>query len=75
LRHATSDPMILGKRIYVFIIGGVTRSELRVAHKLTKKLKRQVVLGSTSVDDPHQFITKLKLLTAYGDLSLDDLEI
>jgi len=32
-------------------------------------------LGSTRVDDPHQFITKLKLLTAYADLSLDDLEI
>lgn len=75
LRHATSDPMILGKRIYVFIIGGVTRSELRVAHKLTRKLKRDVVLGSTSVDDPHQFITKLKLLNAFADLSLDDLEI
>ncbi|KAH9328210.1 hypothetical protein KI387_000318, partial [Taxus chinensis] len=57
LRHATSDPKVLGKRIFVFIIGGATRSELRVAHKLTEKLKREVVLGSSSVDDPHQFIT------------------
>ncbi|XP_057827206.1 SNARE-interacting protein KEULE isoform X1 [Cryptomeria japonica] len=75
LRHATSDPKILGKRIFVFVIGGATRSELRVAHKLTQKLKREVVLGSSSVDDPHQFITKLKLLTVFEDLSLDDLDI
>uniref|UniRef100_A0A0D6QYN7 SNARE-interacting protein KEULE n=1 Tax=Araucaria cunninghamii TaxID=56994 RepID=A0A0D6QYN7_ARACU len=75
LRHATSDTKILGKRIFVFMIGGATRSELRVAHKLTEKLKREVVLGSSSLDDPHQFITKLKLLTAYENLSLDDLDI
>lgn len=67
--------MILGKRIFVFIIGGATRSELRTVHKLTEKLKREVVLGSTSLDDPHQFITKLKLLGDVEDLSLDDIHI
>jgi len=75
LRHATSDFKILGKRIFVFIIGGATRSELRTVHKLTEQLKREVVLGSTSVDDPHQFITKLKLLGDVEDLSVDDLHI
>ncbi|RWR90958.1 SNARE-interacting protein KEULE-like protein [Cinnamomum micranthum f. kanehirae] len=73
LRHASSDLRKMGRRIFVFIIGGATRSELRVAHKLTTKLKREVVLGSSSLDDPPQFITKLKLLTA--DLSIDDLQI
>lgn len=75
LRHAISDPKILGKRIFVFIIGGATRSELRTVHKLTEQLKREVVLGSTSVDDPHQFITKLKLLGDVENLSVDDLHI
>lgn len=75
LRHATSDPKILGQRIFVFIIGGATRSELRTVHKLTEQLKREVVLGSTSVDDPHQFITKLKLLGDVENLSVDDLHI
>lgn len=28
LRHAVSDPKINGKRIFVFIIGGMTRSEV-----------------------------------------------
>ncbi|KAK9270270.1 hypothetical protein L1049_025847 [Liquidambar formosana] len=74
LRHASSDFKKMGQRIFVFIVGGATRSELRVCHKLTTKLKREIVLGSSSLDDPPQFITKLKLLTAH-ELSLDDLQI
>ncbi|CAH9111953.1 unnamed protein product [Cuscuta epithymum] len=74
LRHASSDLKKMGQRIFVFIVGGATRSELRVCHKLTTKLKREVILGSSSLDDPPKFITKLKLLTA-NDLSLDDLQI
>ncbi|OWM64946.1 hypothetical protein CDL15_Pgr028664 [Punica granatum] len=60
----------MGQRIFVFIIGGATRSELRVCHKLTAKLRREVVLGSTSCDDPPQYITKLKLFGEV-DLSMD----
>lgn len=29
LRHAVSDPKINGKRIFLFVIGGMTRSEVR----------------------------------------------
>ncbi|KAG2658215.1 hypothetical protein PVAP13_1KG159500 [Panicum virgatum] len=57
LKHASSDFKKLGQRIFVFVIGGATRSELRVAHKLSSKLKREVILGSSSLDDPPQFIT------------------
>ncbi|XP_040987049.1 SNARE-interacting protein KEULE-like [Juglans microcarpa x Juglans regia] len=74
LRHTSSDFKKMGQRIFVFIVGGATRSELRVCHKLTTKLKREVVLGSSSLDDPPQFITKLKMLTAH-ELSIDDLQI
>ncbi|KAL9406327.1 hypothetical protein Peur_003299 [Populus x canadensis] len=74
LRHASSDFKKMGQRIFVFIVGGATRSELRVCHKLTSKLQREVILGSSSLDDPPQFITKLKLLTA-NELSLEDLQI
>ncbi|XP_048547327.1 probable protein transport Sec1b [Triticum urartu] len=62
LRHASGDFKRLGNRIFVFIVGGATRSELRVAHKLTMKLKREIVLGSSSIDNPPQFISKLKAL-------------
>ncbi|XP_028762579.1 SNARE-interacting protein KEULE [Neltuma alba] len=74
LKHTSSDFKKMGQRIFVFIVGGATRSELRVCHKLTGKLKREVILGSSSLDDPAQFITKLKMLTSH-ELSLDDLEI
>ncbi|CAJ1949836.1 unnamed protein product [Sphenostylis stenocarpa] len=62
LKNVTADFKKMGKRIVVFIIGGATRSELRVCHKLTTKLKREVILGTTSMDDPPQYLTKLKLL-------------
>ncbi|KAJ8767662.1 hypothetical protein K2173_018220 [Erythroxylum novogranatense] len=74
LRHTSSDFKKMGRRVFVFIVGGATRSELRVCHQLSSKLQREIVLGSTSIDDPPQFITKLKLLTAQ-ELSLDDLQI
>ncbi|ANM57905.1 secretory 1A [Arabidopsis thaliana] len=63
LKSASTEFKKLGQRIFVFIIGGATRSELRVCHKLTSSLRREVVLGSTSFDDPPQYITKLKLLS------------
>lgn len=74
LRHASSDLKRLGRRIFVFIVGGATRSELRVCHKLTGKLNREIILGSSSLDDPAQFIRKLKMLTTH-ELSLDDIQI
>ncbi|KAI3940925.1 hypothetical protein MKW92_036156 [Papaver armeniacum] len=61
--YGSSDFKRMGKRIFVFIIGGATRAELRVCHKLTEKLRREIILGSSSLDDPPQFITKLKMLT------------
>ncbi|WOK92926.1 SNARE-interacting protein KEULE-like [Canna indica] len=63
LRNVAADFKKMGQRIFVFIVGGATRSELRVIHTLTSKLKREVILGSTSIDDPPKFITKLKMLT------------
>ncbi|XP_047976499.1 protein transport Sec1a-like isoform X2 [Salvia hispanica] len=64
----------MGQRIFVFIIGGATRSELRICHKLTAKLRREVILGATSFDDPAQYIEKLKLLSN-KEVSISDLKI
>ncbi|XP_027906316.1 protein transport Sec1a-like [Vigna unguiculata] len=62
LKNVLTDFKKMGKRIFIFIIGGATRSELRVCHKLTTKLKREVILGTTSMDDPPQYMTKLRTL-------------
>ncbi|KAM0853918.1 hypothetical protein ACQ4PT_050756 [Festuca glaucescens] len=48
--------------------------QLRAAHKLSSKLKRDIILGSSSLDDPPKFITKLKMLST-KELTLDDLQI
>ena len=69
-KHSSSDFKKMGQRIFIFIVGGATRSELRACHKLTSKLRREVILGSTSLDDPATFLTKLKLLTALDDLQI-----
>ncbi|KAI3756838.1 hypothetical protein L1987_56661 [Smallanthus sonchifolius] len=57
----------MGQRIFVFIIGGATRSELRVCHKLTAKLKREVILGSTSIDDPPQYLSVIVLSSLFNE--------
>nr|GME17767.1 protein transport Sec1a-like [Ipomoea batatas] len=56
LRSASVDFKNMGQRIFVFIVGGATRSELRACHKLTTKLRREVVLGTTGMDDPPQYL-------------------
>ncbi|CAH2056697.1 unnamed protein product [Thlaspi arvense] len=59
--NVSTDFKKMGQRIFVFIIGGATRSELRVCHKLTTKLRREVVLGSSSIDDPPQYLTDSRI--------------
>ena len=47
------------RRIVVFVVGGVTRSEIRVAHKLSARLGRDIILGGTSADIPSTFVKGL----------------
>ena len=43
----------------VFVVGGITHSEMRVAHNLTKKSGRDIVIGGTSLDTPKTFLSNL----------------
>jgi syntaxin-binding protein 1 len=43
--------------IYCVVTSNVYFFQLRAAHTLTSKLKREIILGSSSLDDPPQFIT------------------
>lgn len=47
------------RRIVVFVVGGITRSEIRVAHKLSTRLGRDIILGGTSADIPSTFVKGL----------------
>ncbi|CAN6867897.1 hypothetical protein Bca4012_043683 [Brassica carinata] len=75
LGRASSGFKKKGQRIFVFIVGGATRSELRVCHKLTEKLDREVILGSSSFLDPQTFLTKMKQINEEEEISLDDIDI
>jgi syntaxin-binding protein 1 len=63
-----SDPRASGRRLVVFVIGGVSRSEMRVVHQLSKSLSKDIVLVSSSVDNPSQFIDKLSRLSTVEGL-------
>uniref|UniRef100_A0A0E0G8D1 SNARE-interacting protein KEULE n=1 Tax=Oryza nivara TaxID=4536 RepID=A0A0E0G8D1_ORYNI len=72
LKHTSSNSRKLGQRLFVFVIGGATRSELCAAHKLSSKLKREIILGSSSLDDPPQFITESMEKTSEEELVVSD---
>ena len=52
------------RRLIVFIVGGMTRGELREAHALSQALHREVIVGSTSIETPASFVEKLAALGA-----------
>ncbi|PNW76570.1 hypothetical protein CHLRE_11g467699v5 [Chlamydomonas reinhardtii] len=57
-----------GRRLVVFVIGGATRGEMRIAHTLSSQLNRDIILGSTSVNVPTNFIDLLyNLIPEHGD--------
>ena len=51
-----------GGKIFVFVAGGMTYSELRSAHRLTAKLGRDVFIGGTDVQTPEKFLRQVMSL-------------
>ena len=49
----------VGRRLIVFVVGGVTRGETREAHVLSRALGRDVIIGGTDVFSPEQFVRRL----------------
>jgi len=48
-----------GSRIVIFMLGGVTYSEIRAAYEVTKLAQREVLIGGPSVCVPRDFLTAL----------------
>ncbi|PVU96800.1 hypothetical protein BB559_002255 [Furculomyces boomerangus] len=48
--------------IIIFMVGGVTYSEIRTIYKLSKKLKKNIYIGSTHITTPRDFLEDLKTL-------------
>eukprot|EP00271_Cylindrocystis_brebissonii_P009729 TRINITY_DN2487_c1_g3_i1.p1 TRINITY_DN2487_c1_g3~~TRINITY_DN2487_c1_g3_i1.p1 ORF type:complete len:651 (+),score=183.48 TRINITY_DN2487_c1_g3_i1:829-2781(+) len=51
-----------GRRIFVFMVGGMMRAELRVAHLLSQDLNREIILGSSSLETPTRFLENVRQL-------------
>ena len=49
-----------GRRPIVFVLGGLTYSELRSMHELSRSLGREIIVGSTDMLTPQGFILALK---------------
>ncbi|GJS70700.1 protein transport Sec1a [Tanacetum coccineum] len=68
--NTSTDFKNMGQRIFVFIIGGATRSELRVCHKLTAKLKREVILESEDAFCESMTLDVLRWYVGVGQLEI-----
>ncbi|KAG0315872.1 vacuolar sorting protein VPS33/slp1 [Dissophora globulifera] len=55
-------PNVKGSRLLVFIAGGVTYSEIRAMHELCHSLGRDIIIGSTHIITPRQFVHSLRYL-------------
>ena len=63
---ASNLPSFTGPRLIVFILGGVTHSEVRHVYRVSARLKRQVVVGSTTINSPTATLDALTELATGG---------
>ncbi|KAF9963764.1 vacuolar sorting protein VPS33/slp1 [Mortierella alpina] len=56
-------PNVKGSRLFVFIAGGVTHSEIRAMHELCHEMGRDIVIGSTHIITPRMFVYSLRAIT------------
>ncbi|KAJ6247279.1 protein rop [Anaeramoeba flamelloides] len=57
-----------GGRVYLFIVGGITYSEMRIAYEISKLFKREVIIGSNHIFKPEEFLEAVKDLKPPEDL-------
>ena len=70
--HAPSPVACLqGRRLFVFIVGGVAYNEMRCAHRLSTRLGRDIFLGGTSVETPARFMRNVLDLSTASHLALE----
>jgi len=55
-----------GRRLIVFVVGGVCHAEVRAAHVLSQQLGRDILLGSTGVVCPSTYLRQLGALRQGG---------
>jgi len=61
-KKADKGTSFAGSRQIVFMIGGLCYSELRAVHETTKKCEKEIVVGSTNLINPEDFIENVMSL-------------
>ena len=51
------------RKLVVFVIGGITRSEMRWMHKKGLEMQRDIIIGSTAIVTPETFVEQLAGIT------------
>ncbi|KAJ1980175.1 syntaxin binding protein 1 [Dimargaris verticillata] len=59
MRRAPSQSVVSGGRLFVYVVGGVTYSEVRTTYELTQKYGWDIYLGGTHVFTPREFLHNL----------------
>eukprot|EP00943_MAST-04B_sp_MAST-4B-sp1_P008634 g8634.t1 len=75
-KDSTLDVEFRGPRVIVFVIGGMTYSEMRCMHKVMAETKREVIIGSTHITTQKTFLNEVlnKLGTDAHDKSMNELD-
>ena len=84
-RKESLDLEFKGPRVIVFVIGGMTYSEMRCLHKVMKETKREVIIGSTHITTQKTFLNEVlnklgtdahdKSMSALDEINLDNLDV
>ena len=67
-RETGGNKGVEGRPVVLFIVGGMTRSELRVAHQLSSQFSSNLLIGATSIDTPNAFLRNVSSISVLEDL-------
>ena len=69
-KGGVSDVAATGRRVIVFVLGGMSYSELRSIHEVSRATSRDIISGCTAMLTPQTFLLGLKQLKQVEPVAL-----